>query len=239
MEIECAHSNERVGRARIAENTAQIVHDVKNPLSSIALEVELLEARLACGDPFDAARSIGRIRRNVTFLDRLIYDLLDVCTLSNGRLALRRAPCDLQCLVVEVIDRVVPAAERHRVLLDQHGSRAPIEARIDELRIERVIANLLDNALRYTPKKSPIVVRLTRDTHNAHVSVSDGGPGLTDAERDVVFEPYRRGVSSRGHSGNGLGLYVSKQIVEAHGGYIGVESERGTGARFFFALPLV
>jgi signal transduction histidine kinase len=100
-----------------------------------------------------------------------------------------------------------------------------------------VITNLLDNALRYTPSTGGIVVRLSKDLAGAHISICDAGPGLSPEEIAVVFEPYRRAASSLGRAGSGLGLYVSKQIVEAHGGRIGVESVRGMGARFFFALP--
>jgi signal transduction histidine kinase len=217
------------------EELAQIVHDLKNPLSTIALEIDLMDARLDGGDRFDTVRAIGRIRENVRYLDRLIYDLIDMCTLSNGHFALRRARCDLGRLLESVIDRVVPSSERHRVTLD-----APdlTEAVIDELRIERVIANLIDNALKYTPSSGGIVVRLTREGVSAQISVCDAGPGLSPAELDIVFEPYRRCSSSRGRQGTGLGLYVSKQIVEAHGGRIGCESVRGAGARFYFALPI-
>ena len=108
---------------------------------------------------------------------------------------------------------------------------------VDELRIERVIANLLDNALKYTPASASIVVRLSGDRETAHVSICDAGPGLSSAEIGFVFEPYRRALSSAGQSGSGLGLYVSKQIVEAHGGYIGVDSARGAGARFYILAP--
>ncbi len=217
------------------DELAQIVHDLKNPLSSIALEAELLDTRIACCDGVDVTQAIGRIRRNVRFLDRLIGDLTDVCTLSSGQFVLRRAPCELCGLLAAVIDRVVPASDRGRVFLD---ARDATEVLVDELRIERVIANLLDNALKYTPSSGGIVVRLTRETNRAQISVCDAGPGLSPAEIDVVFEPYRRASSSIGRAGTGLGLYVSKQIVEAHGGQIGVESVRGVGARFFFALPL-
>ena len=216
------------------DELAQIVHDLKNPLSSIALEAELLDARISSSDRSDVTQAINRIRRNVTFLDRLIYDLMDVCTMSAGRFALRRTTCELGKLLTSVIDRVVPSSERHRVILD---AREATELRVDELRIERVITNLLDNALRYTPPSACIVVRLTRETRVAQVSICDAGPGLSPDEIEVVFEPYRRAASSLGRSGSGLGLYVSKQIVEAHGGCIGVESVCGMGARFFFALP--
>ena len=217
------------------DELAQIIHDLRNPLSTIALEVELMDAKLVGCDRFDAMQAIRRIRRNVKFLDRLIYDLIDLCTLSNTHLTLRRARCELAHLLGDVIDRVVPSGDRHRVVLD---AESQAEAVVDELRIERVIANLLDNALKYTPAGAGIVVRLSRDASAAQISVCDAGPGLSPAEIGVVFEPYRRASTSSGRAGTGLGLYVSKQIVEAHGGQIGVESVRGAGARFYFVLPL-
>jgi signal transduction histidine kinase len=129
----------------------------------------------------------------------------------------------------------VPCSERYRVML---ADSEPIEVLADAVRIERVVMNLLDNALKYTPPCGGIVVRMSKDDRHAQVSISDAGPGLSSAERRVVFEPYRRVSTSAGRIGTGLGLYVSKQIVEAHGGSIGVESMRGLGARFFFELPL-
>jgi signal transduction histidine kinase len=217
------------------DELAQLVHDLRNPLATIALEVELVSSQLGTGKRLDATSAIDRIRRNIGFLDRLIYDVIDVCTLSAGRLALRRSPCELGHLLADVIERVVPTADRSRVTLET-GDAA--EAMIDALRIERVIANLLDNALKYTPANGPVVVRLTREARSAQISICDAGPGLSPAEIEIVFEPYQRASTSRGRAGTGLGLYVSKQIVEAHGGSIGVESVRGVGARFFFALPM-
>ncbi len=216
----------------LEDELAQIVHDLKNPLASIALEIELMDARTPAGEH---AASIERIRRNVGYLDRLIYNMMDGCMVSRGKLALRRARCDLGGLLLAVIDRVVPTPERHRVVLEVAD---PAEVFVDELRIERVVANLLDNALKYTPASAGIVVRLSLEVYGAQVSVCDAGPGLSPTETSVVFEPYRRAATGRRRPGSGLGLYVSKQIIEAHGGHIGVESVRGVGARFFFGLPL-
>jgi signal transduction histidine kinase len=215
------------------EELAQIVHDLKSPLSSIALEADMLEARGATCDGVDIRGSIARIRYSVRYLDRLIYDLLDACSLSHGPLALSREPCDLAVLVARVIDRVVPRSERHRVFV------SPCEAAevlADELRIERVVMNLLDNALVYTPASGGIVIRMAKDDRNVQISISDAGPGLAVTDLADVFE--LRGNSTATGRASGFGLYVSKQIVEAHGGSIGVESNRGLGARFFFELPL-
>jgi signal transduction histidine kinase len=220
----------------VTDELAQIVHDLKSPLSAIALEVEVLDGRVTCLDGrFDAGQSLGRIRQNVRYLDRLVHDLLDACTLANGRFALRRQRCELSDLLESVVDRVVPGTERHRVLLEAPDMA---EATIDQLRIERVIANLIDNALKYAPESAEIAVRMLADDRSVEISISDDGPGLPDADLELVFEPYRRANTASGPAGTGLGLYVSKKIVEAHGGRIGVESENGRGARFFFTLPL-
>ena len=218
------------------DDLSYIVHDLKSPLSTIALEVDLMEEQHHADSKFDISKSIQRIRRNVHYLDRLIYDLLDAFSLSDGQLHLQRKRCELGGLLAAVIERLVPTKDRHRVTLE-----APelAEVLIDEVRIERVIANMLDNALKYTPASGGIVVRLTKEMYSAQISIADTGPGLSPAEIEIVFRPYRRAASAHARPGSGLGLYVSKQIVEAHGGLIGVESVRGMGARFFFALPLV
>src|SRR5262245_20228865 len=105
-EHEPLNAGEHAGKIQ-NEELAQIVHDLKNPLSSIAIEAELLDARIGRGDQFDASRSVGRILQNVMFLDRLIYDLMDACTMANGQFALRRTACDLRALLHAAIERVV------------------------------------------------------------------------------------------------------------------------------------
>jgi signal transduction histidine kinase len=108
---------------------------------------------------------------------------------------------------------------------------------VDDMRIQRVVANLVQNALKYSPASSGIVVRLERDEACARVSVIDAGPGISPAEATYVFDKYKRAKSARAQEGTGLGLYVSRKIVEAHGGRIGVDSVRGAGSRFYFELP--
>jgi PAS domain S-box-containing protein len=216
------------------EDVAQIVHDLKNPLSTITLEAYLLDDKLAHGRPSDARDALARITRNVEFLERMVQDLLDLCSLDAGRLELHRKPTELRTLLEQIIDRVVPTRDRGRVSL--HAAE-PLTSSIDELRIERVVANLLQNALKYAPRVTGIVVGLAAVTDAIRVSVTDAGPGMTAAETGYVFDKFRRGSTAGSREGSGLGLYVSKKIVEAHGGRIDVTSVQGAGSQFFFELP--
>ena len=222
--------SEAVHRDLSHAEVAQIVHDLKGPLATIDLELEML------ADGGVATASIDRITRNVAFLDRMVMDLLDRCTLDAGRLVLRRIPTDVRASLECVIDRIVPTRDRGRVFL---FARARTIVDIDDLRIERVVANLLDNALRYAPASSEIVIALERNARSIRISVSDAGHGIAAADLASVFDEYSPRSPSSSRKGTGIGLFLSKQIIEAHGGTIGVESSPGAGTRFYFDLPAI
>ena len=217
------------------EDVAEIVHDLKNPLSTITLEACLLDYKLAAGEYADLQSAVERIKQNIAFANRIVHDLLDLCSLDVGHFELVRRPIELRELVRQIVERVVPSRDRARVRVETPLS---IVAEADDLRIERVIANLVHNALKYAPSPAAIVVRLERDADEACISVRDGGPGMIAEDRDHIFEKFRRGTSAHAHEGCGLGLYLAKKIVEAHGGRIDVDSEPGRGSCFYFVLPL-
>lgn len=210
-------------------DVAEIVHDLKTPLSVIALEAQLAAERWRSDET--PLFQLDRIERNVAYMDHLAHELLDLCTVDAGRLELDIHPVDLRHLLEEVIERVVPSNERHRVLFE--GPRLVVEC--DGPRIERVVANLVDNALKHTTPAAGVVVRLGRALMGASISVIDAGPGISHEGLPYLFDRYRRSASAR--RGTGLGLYVSRKIAEAHGGKLGVESVRGVGTRFFLELP--
>jgi signal transduction histidine kinase len=212
------------------EDVAQIVHDLKHPLATIALETELLDARIhheALGP------AVQRILRNIGFLDRLVHDLLDLCAIDTSHLEIERSSTELRALVERVVERTIASRDRGRVTIIAPQA---VTLPLDPLRIERVLANLLQNALKYAPG-TPIVVQIDVLPELARVAVVDRGPGITLADQAIVFEKYHRAETARAKDGTGLGLYVSKCIVEAHGGRIDVESIVGQGCRFFFELP--
>jgi signal transduction histidine kinase len=200
----------------------------------MALEIDLLDQLIPQSDS-RIVRSLDCISRNIAFLGRMVNDVLDLGAIDGGHFAICRSRTDLCALVHDVIERVVPTRDRERVTF---VADEPVTLDIDALRIERVVANLVDNALKYAVSASAIVVRLELRDARAHLAVIDDGPGIDPAEQHIIFEKYGRTTSARAHEGSGLGLYVSKSIVEAHGGRIGVDSAPGRGSRFFFDLPL-
>jgi len=225
---------DRDGDGRMDE-FATIIHDLKNPLATIALEAYLLDNALTGEEQAHLRRAVTRITRNIEFVDRMVENLLDSYCIDAGEFEIRRRPTELATLLGSVVDRAVPTYDRGRVRLEVMDQTTML---VDDLRIERVVANLIGNALKYAPRGSPVVVRLDIGPSAAQVSVVDAGPGMTAAEIMYVFDRHRRTDTARTHEGYGLGLYVSKRIVEAHGGCIGVESTKGEGSRFFFDLPM-
>ena len=215
------------------DDVAQIVHDMRAPLATMTLDAFLMETKLQREDYSGLLAAIRRNGHNVSFLERLIDDLLDLCALDTRHFTLERTRNDLLTLLEEVIDRIVPSCDRARVHLD--GRSVPIT--VDELRIQRVMSNLITNALKYA-SRGDVIIRLERMLRSARVTVVDCGPGLSAEEAAGAFDKYRRCASSKGCGGAGLGLYICKQIVVAHGGTVGIESELGVGSRFFIELPL-
>lgn len=218
------------------EDVAALGHDLRGPLSVIALELATLAERLASSTSESTASSLARMGRNLVFVDHMLHDLVDLASIDAARLHLVCEPIELVSCVVDVVERTVSSRDLARVTVEA-DVRFLVHA--DAHRIERVISNLLQNALKYSPPCSPIVVRVERVGHLARVSVVDEGPGLTPDEARRVFEKFRRTRAARGQDGAGLGLYVSRKIIEAHGGYIGVQSAPGAGSRFYFDLRLI
>jgi signal transduction histidine kinase len=214
------------------EDMAEIVHDLKNPLSTIAIDAQVLGYRI---DPSARPSQVFRIERNVAYMDRLVHELLDLCALDSGCFTIERRPTELRGLLERVLDRALPTHQRSRVYLDAYEH---VVVACDEYRIERVISNLVENAVKYTPAGSDIIVRLRTRFPTTTVSVIDCGPGLTPSECEHVFDKFKRASTMGRAGGSGLGLYVSRKIIDAHGGRLGVESVPGVGSRFFFELPV-
>jgi signal transduction histidine kinase len=222
------------GRDPIDEEIAQMVHDIRNPLSTMALESRVLQERITAVPPSEMQRALARFEQNLMFVDRMLQDLVDMRSIDAGVLDVCCEHTELTPFIARVIERTVPARDHGRVFLE---ADIAVTAPIDQRKMDRVIANLLANALKFGPPESGIVVRIEGDHRTAMVSVIDCGAGVSDEEARFIFDKYRRTARARDKPGSGLGLYISKKIVEAHGGQIGVQCTPGKGCRFYFALP--
>ncbi len=214
---------------------AGVAHDLRQPLHALALATNMLDP-----DAMTAAqlrRPIEISRRQIGRLERMIGDFLDMAKLDAAQLELRlrrEDVCELVRNAVELLDEGV-AKERLALRLPAE----PVHVRCDPLRIEQVIGNLLSNAIKYSPADAPVEIAVEVRGGEVAVRVTDRGPGLSSDEQARLFEPFRRvGAAAREAPGIGLGLYVVRRILAAHGGRIEVESERGRGATFSAYLPV-
>jgi signal transduction histidine kinase len=166
----------------------------------------------------------------------MIQDLVDAARQEGGQLHLERQPVLLQTYLPELFQRATTVMETSRVRLDLPGDLPAVFA--DYNRLERIITNLLSNALKYSGPGAPVLVRARRIAAEVEVAVIDQGRGIAPDDLPHLFERFYRAKGERATEGIGLGLYITKQLVEAHGGRIWVESEVGNGSTFMFTLPL-
>jgi PAS domain S-box-containing protein len=223
---------------------AAVAHDLKNPLGAIKAHAQLLLRALSRGAPPDPAqltRRLGAIDEAATRLADQINGLVEAARLSTDAVpALDRAPVDLVALARRGVAEAQATTPRHAVRLE-----TAIDALVgewDEARLERVVANLVGNALKYSPGGGEIVVRITREEAAgrtwAALVVADQGLGIPAADLPHVFARFRRGANVAGIAGAGIGLTGVKQIVEQHGGAIAIASVEGAGTTVTVRLPL-
>jgi len=210
-------------------------HELKTPLTALQLQLRSIRSQVGDGGGRLADTAV-RATRVAERLANLIDALLDVSRIATGRLKLSVEPLDLVEVARDVIERLRESAVDAgcAVSLD---SRGPIEGRWDRLRIEQVLTNLLSNALKYAARK-PIVVSVARAGDEAVLQVRDDGPGIAEEQMPRLFERFERADSTRNYGGMGLGLYVAREIAQAHGGTIAADNLPGGGASFTVRLPL-
>ena len=219
------------------EFVANVSHELRTPLSHIKGYTETLLGG-AKDDPEVATRFLQTIERNVERLKLLIEDLLTISEIESGRVMLNLQPVPVRASVEKVFDDFrTRAAARAVTLVDESEE---LTARADQRRLEQVLTNLVDNAVKYGGNEGRVVVGARLNDGLVEMSVQDNGPGLPAESLERVFERFYRvdKARSRDQGGTGLGLSIVKHIVQSHGGRVWVESEPGKGAKFCFTLPL-
>ena len=223
---------------------AAVTHELKSPLAAIEsyLALMLYEARRAGGaHPFE--KDLKSIRAQTARLSRFIGDLLDIAKIERAEFALQRAPVALPAVVDEVVHSFAPMAEEAGIRLSTPAPAAAVPVvSADPDRVRQVLFNLVSNALKFTPRGGTVEIRLEPSAAEVACTVTDSGPGIPAELRERLFRRFVQGpnarAAARGPKGTGLGLAISKEIVEAHGGRIGLADERaGSGASFRFTLP--
>jgi PAS domain S-box-containing protein len=215
-------------------------HELKTPLTSMKLQLQAAEQQVAqpavrAALPEGLPRRLGVASRQLRRLEKLIEDMLDVSRIASGRLTMTLEPLSVREVVADTLEQM---GER----LGASGVRVELEVeedgqvRGDRLRLAQVLDNLLTNALKYG-EGQPVRVRVARGEGRSRVVVEDRGPGIPPEDQERIFRRFERAASTRPVSGLGLGLYISRQIAEAHGGTLTVQSAPGEGARFALELP--
>jgi two-component system CheB/CheR fusion protein len=212
-------------------------HELRTPLTPLRGYVELLANLLQMeGSDERARRYVAQVKEQLMRLQRLVDDLLDVGRLQEGKLNLFLETIDLTALVSSVVEATAATSEGPPVVLAADG---PLRVRGDGARLSQVILNLLSNAARYAPESAQIEVRLRRDADAATLEVQDRGPGIAADAQEHIFDRFYQSSQNVQGDGLGVGLFVTRELVRAHGGEIAVESQEGTGATFIVRLPLV
>ena len=216
---------------------SMVSHDLRDLLNGIVVSSQLLAQKLEThSDRERLLLETTRIERYGARMNRLIGDLVDVASIDAGKLAMQAVQGDVAALVVEAVDALQTVASAKGVSLEVQNIQGPCLAEFDPDRILQVLANLVANSIKFTPKGGSIRVHFERAGEMFEFLVADTGQGIPVAMLESVFERFWQ-VGKNDRRGLGLGLYISRCIVEAHGGSIWAESSPGNGTRMLFTLP--
>jgi signal transduction histidine kinase len=238
---------------------AVVAHDLRNPLGAVAMYAEMLASLQppeGDGDPAGADRAAGGASREAAYtrdytraaiatihqsaagMQRLVEDLLDASSLRGGALRVHRTPARLGDAFAEAERMLAPLADRAGLALaiEAEGGAADRVAPVDAPRLVQLLSNLVGNAVKFTPPGGRVAVRYRADADALGASVSDTGPGIAAEDLPHLFTAFWRG-DRRGRRGVGLGLWIARAVVEAHGGELAVDTGPGRGTTFHFTLP--
>jgi signal transduction histidine kinase len=223
-----------------SEFVSTVSHELRTPLTSIRGAVGLALGSASNELPEKVTELLVMANRNIDRLTLLVNDILDLEKIESGRLAFKFEPLDLVELTRNALESNAGYAHQHQVRLRLVGSPTRAGVKGDESRLLQVFANLLSNAIKYSPAGGEVEVSIQQRGDRFRVEVQDHGTGIPEAFRARIFQRFAQADSSdtREKGGTGLGLNISKVIVERHEGVIGYESQQGVGTEFYFELPV-
>lgn len=216
------------------EFLATLTHDIRGPVANISGLLEIVQATE--GLPGEASALLASMESSVRSLFALVSNCLEKAKIEAGELVLDREPFDLNEVVMRVVAQYASETRRRGVAIETVAD-GRLLAYGDKLATERICANLLRNAIQFTPAAGRIRIETARERDLLAVAVSDTGPGIAAGDLPLLFQPYRQTVTGRGKRGTGLGLFIVKSLSNAQGGSVVVESTPGAGTRFTVRLP--
>lgn len=217
-----------------------VSHELRTPLTSISGALDLVLGGTTGTLPEKAIRMLEIGKRNSEQLKHLISDLLDIEKLVSGNMPIEAGEQPLEGPVMEALEDIRPMARRYDVAVNLSNSSGDVYARFDPKRLAQAIANLVSNAIKFSPENGVVDVKIRHLDGQALIEVADQGPGVPAAFRDRIFQKFAQAnaTSSRSQDGTGLGLAITRELMHAMGGEVGFESEEGQGACFWLSLPI-
>ncbi len=216
--------------------TADASHELRTPLTALRSVGEVGLRQDRSGEEYRDV--IGTMLEEVDRLSRIVDGLLTLARADAGHARIRIEPVDLSALASDVVDRLAVLAEERRQTLEARVN-GPVNVQGDRLALRQALLNLVDNAIKYAPEGTRVLVRAGRESNTAYVEVQDEGPGISSEHRERIFERFYRvdGSRSREMGGAGLGLSLVKGTADAHAGWIELKTEKGRGSTFRLVLP--
>lgn len=216
-------------------------HELKTPLTSILLNLQGILKKISNTQTHtkeikEVIKMLETSKQQSFRMSRLINDLLNVSVASTGRLKVEKERFDMNQLIEESIAQYLPQLKSHNIKID-YISEGKLIGRWDRIRMEQVIVNFISNAIKYG-RGNPIKISLVEKNKQAIITIEDQGIGIADGDKEMIFDQFKRAVSPKEYKGLGVGLYICRQIVDAHKGTIDLVSEPDRGSKFIITLPL-
>ncbi len=221
------------------EFISHITHEFRTPLTSIRGYTEMMLDGDTGELSDDQRQFLNTVSRNANYLSDLVNDLLEVSKIESGAVRIKLVEVDLRSSIEDVIERLSPQASEKRIRLQTRIPKSPLEIKADPNRLSQILLNLMSNAIKYTKEGGRVTVTVRKRKSAIAVSVEDTGIGMSSEDLEHLFEKFYRSSNPYVESvrGTGLGLWITKSMVEMHGGSITVESKVGKGSRFTFTIP--